>query len=253
MRYGLIGRRLSHSFSQQYFSGKFEAEGLPHRYDLYELERIEELPALLARYPDLVGLNVTIPYKTEVLRFLDGVDALAQQAGAVNTLRRLPDGRLLGYNTDIIGFTTALEAALARNRLPQPQQALILGTGGASRAVQVALHQKGIPFQVVGRRAGTTLYGNSYLLYEELGDIVPTTDLLVQTTPLGQYPEPEAAPPILYGQLRIGVLAFDMVYNPGETLFLKRCAAAGLHTENGLVMLYAQAEAAWAIWQQPFD
>lgn len=253
MRYGLIGRRLSHSFSQQYFSGKFEAEGLPHRYDLYELETIAELPALLSRYPDLAGLNVTIPYKTDVIPFLDAMDPLAQQAGAVNTLRRLPDGRLLGYNTDIIGFTSALEAALQRNQLPVPQQALILGTGGASRAAQVALHQLGAPFEVVGRQAGHTLYGDPYLLYEELGDIVRTADLLVQTTPLGQYPGPEAAPPILYGQLRIGVLAFDMVYNPGETLFLKRCAAAGLHTENGLAMLYAQAEAAWTLWQQPFD
>lgn len=250
MQFGLIGRKLGHSFSKNYFSEKFARLGLPHRYDLYELADVAKLPALLAHQPELLGLNVTLPYKTAVLAYCTTLDPLAAEAGAVNTLVRLPGGGLKGYNTDVLGFGQTLEAWLAELGHPLPGQALVVGAGGASQAVQVALRQRGIAYRVAARRPGTDLAGQPWLSSDDLPGSMSTYGLVIQTTPLGMYPNMETAPPLPYDQLLPGTLCYDLVYNPAQTRFMALCAAQGCHVQNGLPMLHAQAEAAWEIWQQ---
>lgn len=250
MRLGLIGARLGHSFSAGYFAEKFGRLGLPHRYDLYELADVAELPALLARHPDLAGLNVTLPYKTQVLPYLAELDTLAAEAGAVNTIVRRADGTLKGYNTDVIGFGQTLDAWLAALGRPLPGRALVVGTGGAGKAVEVALRGRGIAYRVAGRRLGQDLTGQPWLPYEALPGTLGNYDLVVQTTPLGMYPDIGTAPSLPYDELAPPTLCYDLVYNPTQTHFMACCGAQGCPVHNGLPMLHAQAEAAWALWQQ---
>jgi shikimate dehydrogenase len=247
--FGLVGRSLGHSFSQAYFTAKFTALGLPYTYALFELENLDNLAAWLAERPALRGLNITIPYKTEILQFADRVEASAQLAGAANTLAKQPDGSWTAHNTDTEGFKEALTAWMAALGRPQPAAAAVLGTGGASKGVQVALSQLGISHRVFGRTDGFDLNGLPILPYPALDD-APLAELWVQTTPVGQYPDSKAALPLPYHRLGAGNLAFDLVYNPPTTAFMAKCLAQGVHVQNGLAMLLAQAEAAWRIWQQ---
>ena len=240
--YGLIGRPLKHSFSAAYFNNKFATEGIDEsRYQNFELESIEQLPKLLQQQPELVGLNVTIPYKKEVLSYLHQKDAAVQEIGACNCIR-IMDGQLFGFNTDYIGFSHSLQQHLQ----PQHTHALVLGTGGSSVAVQYALRQLGIAYKLVSRQKGFETFS-----YEELDDAVIKKHLLIiNTTPLGMFPAVDAAPALPYHSLTRQHLLFDLVYNPEKTLFLQKGEERGAAICNGHQMLVLQAEAAWKVWNK---
>lgn len=243
-RYGLIGRPLDHSFSARYFSGKFRREGIVEcDYSLYELPSIEALPGLLAAQPELQGFNVTIPYKRQIFNYLSDISEEAVRIGAVNCVRR--DGeRLTGYNTDIEGIRLSLKILFGAD---VPEAALILGTGGASQAVQYALAEMGIPYEIVSR---DPTRGN--LCYDDLTpQIAAEHRLIVNATPVGTFPHVNEAPHLPYGALTPAHYLFDLVYNPERTQFLLRGGRQGAHTLNGLPMLEAQAEASWRIWNEP--
>ncbi len=243
--YGLIGWPLGHSFSERYFTEKFERLGLSGEcaYRLFPLENIEMLPVLLEKQPDLLGLNVTVPFKKSVIPFLDELDETAFAVGAVNTIR-IRDGKLMGFNTDVIGFEKSLD-----ERFPQIELSggcLILGTGGAAQAVAHVLSKKGMPFKFVSRKKTSS----DTLLYSELDEKTTSAAILiVNTTPLGMAPAIDGCPPIPFEFLKKETLVFDLIYNPAETIFLRRAAARGCPTRNGLDMLYRQADAAWDIFK----
>ena len=241
-RFGLIGRPLGHSASAAYFTEKFNKEGLSDcEYSLYELASIDGLPALLARVPEICGLNVTIPYKREVIPFLDSVSPEAGAIGAVNCIRRDADGRLTGHNTDVIGLRAALDELLGA---AVPEQALVLGTGGASQAVQYALAERDIPFALVSREASKGNY-----TYDNLPcEVVEACRLIVNASPVGTYPNVGAAPRIPYGYLTPEHFLLDLVYNPPLTQFLDYGRQRGAHVLNGRTMFVGQAEASWRIW-----
>ncbi len=241
--FGLVGRSLAHSFSQTYFTQKFYQLGLDdYRYELFELAAASELPGLLARHPDLAGLNVTIPYKEQVWPYLHDVASSAARVGAVNVIEIQADGRLIGHNTDYVGFRESL-----RTFYPTPAaggRALVLGTGGAAKAVAVALRELGIAYWLVSR----DIMG-PHLTYADLTpEVLAAHPLIINTTPLGTYPNVAACPPLPYAALTPQHYVYDLVYNPRETLFLRQAREAGAHTKNGFDMLERQAEAAWAIW-----
>ncbi len=241
-RYGLIGRTLAHSFSAKYFAEKFRREGLENEctYDLLELPEISCLGKLLEEIPTLAGFNVTIPYKQQVIPCLDALDDEARAIGAVNCVR-VADGRLTGYNTDIAGIRVSLDELLGTT---QADAALVLGTGGASQAVQYVLAQRDIPFSIVSRDPAK---GN--FTYDDLDSAVTESHhLIINTSPVGMYPHADEAPQIPYALLTPDHYLFDLVYNPQQTLFARLGAERGAHTLTGLRMLYAQAEAAWEIW-----
>lgn len=240
--FGLIGFPLSHSFSKKYFSEKFEKEGIDDaNYELYELPAIADFATLLnTSGSKLCGLNVTIPYKQEVIPFLNEMEENAQKIGAVNVIK-FRNGKLKGYNSDYFGFKKSLEELLG-NVLPE--KALVLGTGGASKAVVAALETLGIAYQYVSR-VGTA----SSLAYEEVSDeLIKASKLIINTTPLGMLPNTEACPAINYEQVSTEHYLFDLVYNPLETKFMQLGQAQGAKVKNGLDMLIYQAEKAWEIW-----
>ena len=244
--YGLIGFPLSHSFSKKYFTEKFEEEGVSECcYDLFPIERIGLFPELLDQYPSLCGLNVTIPYKIEVLPFLTEIDAAAAEIGAVNCIDIKQEGQrkiLTGYNTDAFGFEESLKPLLK----PQHKKALVFGNGGAAKAVKYVLKKLHIDFITVVRTKQ-----EGAILYSEISeDLLKTHTILINTTPLGMTPNTESWPEFNYGEIGIDHLAYDLVYNPLETAFLKRAAKQGAETKNGLEMLHKQAERAWAIWSK---
>jgi shikimate dehydrogenase len=241
--FGLLGRSLAHSFSQAYFSQKFARLGLSnYRYELFELPEASDLPHLLASHPDLAGLNVTIPYKEKIWPYLAQVAPSAELVGAVNVIEFLPSGGLVGHNTDYVGFRESLRKFYPTTAA---RRALVLGTGGAAKAVVAALHELAIPYQIVSRQPG-----GAHLTYEELTpDVLAAHPLLINTTPLGTFPAVDECPPLPYAALTPQHYLFDLIYNPSETLFLARGRVAGAHTHNGLEMLELQAEAAWDIWQ----
>lgn len=242
--FGLIGYPLSHSFSKKYFTEKFEKEGIENTvYELFPLESIDEFPELIKSTPNLAGLNVTIPYKEAVIPFLDELDPKAEAIGAVNTIK-LENGKLKGYNTDYIGFKESLIKFVGPN--PMPQQALILGTGGASKAVQVTLEDLGISYRFVSRSADA-----GQLSYESLNtqyQILNTAKLIINTTPLGMSPNIEGLPDLPYEQLTPNHFLYDLVYNPLITAFMQKGIDANCWVKNGLEMLHGQAEAAWKVW-----
>lgn len=241
-RFGLIGRPLVHSASARYFAEKFRREHLEGcSYALYELQDIEELPRLLAAMPELCGLNVTIPYKREVIPLLDRVSPEAGAIGAVNCIRRLDDGTLEGYNTDIVGLRASLDRLLGG---VQPERALILGTGGASQAVQYALAEREIPFELVSRDPAKGNYTYDNLPFET----VASSRLIVNASPVGTYPAVDTAPRIPYAALGPEHYLFDLVYNPPLTRFLDCGRQRGAHILNGETMFREQAEASWRIW-----
>lgn len=244
-KFGLIGYPLGHSFSQRYFTERFLNEAISDcLYELYPLERIEDLPKLLAANPLLEGLNVTVPYKEAVLPYLDAIDPLAARVGAVNTIRIRPGEGLCGYNTDVQGFRYALERFLKRCGR-EVDAALILGSGGASKAVAVALKDLGISCKVVSRTPAET-----QLSYEQLHTEtwLESHLLLIQATPLGMHPDTNSCPDLPWEKIDVRHLAFDLVYNPEKSVFLANSEARGACIENGLAMLYAQADLAWEIW-----
>lgn len=238
---GLIGYPLSHSFSKKYFQEKFAKEGIKNfAYELFPLVSITDFPVLLAQNPHLRGLNVTIPYKEAIISYLDELHPTAQAVGAVNTIL-IQNGKKIGYNTDCTGFLESLSQWLAGEKVPK---ALILGTGGASKAVQTALASLQIPFVLVSR-------SGKGIAYEEINaDLMQMCRLIVNTSPLGMYPQEDTCPDIPYHLLDSQHFVYDLVYNPQETLFLQKAKKQGAKTKNGLEMLYLQAEAAWKIWQK---
>ena len=241
--FGLIGYPLSHSFSKKYFTEKFEKENIPDcRYELFPLETIDDFPKLLETHPDLAGLNVTIPYKQLVMPFLDKIDEAAAAAGAVNTIR-ITGGKQTGFNTDIYGFEISL-INLIQSRDHFPERALILGTGGAAKAVIYVLEKLNIDYKTVSRSPDK---GN--FTYTELNDkIIGEHLLIINTTPLGMSPNINNLPLIPYPSIGPEHFLFDLVYNPAVTAFLNKGKIAGAATSNGLEMLYLQAEKAWDIW-----
>ena len=241
-RFGLIGRPLVHSASAAYFTEKFAREGLSdHLYSLYELPSIEALPELLDREKEICGLNVTIPYKQAVIPFLDVLSDEARKIGAVNCIRRTTERGLEGFNTDIIGLREALSELLG---FAEPEEALILGTGGASQAVQYALAERGIPFALVSRDPAKGNY-----TYDNLPcEVVERCRLIVNASPVGTYPCVEEAPRIPYAYVTPDHYLLDLVYNPEVTQFLDYGRQRGARVLNGRTMFVEQAEASWRIW-----
>jgi shikimate dehydrogenase len=242
---GLIGKPLSHSFSETYFSEKFHRQGISgYRYQLFELQSIDEFVPLLKEWPSLIGLNVTIPYKKEVIPFMHELSNEAKSIGAVNVIK-IESGKLSGYNSDYYGFQASLF-----NWLPVDWQgkALILGTGGASLAVIAVLQDRNIPFKLVSRFPGPGLITYQQVQSEEL---IMTHKLLINTTPLGMYPNTEAAPDLDYAGIEADHFLFDLVYNPETTRFMVKGLERGAQVKNGLEMLELQAEKSWEIWTQP--
>lgn len=244
-RFGLIGRKLSHSFSAEYFTEKFERESLSDecRYDLFEMEDISCVEEFIASTVGLVGFNVTIPYKQQIIPYLTSLSDEARNIGAVNCVKLLSDGSRIGYNTDVDGVRVSLDKLLGVDEI---ESALVLGTGGASQAVQYVLAERGISFSLVSRDATK---GN--IVYDDITPEITASDrLIINTTPVGMYPHNDQAPDIPYEELTSNHYLFDLVYNPERTLFLERGAVRGAHTLSGLDMLYAQAESAWKIWNE---
>ena len=243
--YGLLGYPLVHSFSQNYFNQKFESENIDAEYINFEIPDVGMLMEVVAENENLNGLNVTIPYKEQVIPFLDEIDSAASEVGAVNVIKfiRGKDGlRLKGYNSDIIGFTDSIKSLLK----PHHQSALVLGTGGAAKAVSYSLRKLGLEVQLVSRRKSANT-----LVYEELTkNDLKTHKVIVNTTPLGMYPNVDTCPDIPYRYLTSQHLCYDLIYNPDETLFLKNSRLAGAQVKNGLEMLLLQAFASYSIWNQ---
>ena len=241
--YGLIGHPLSHSFSKKYFNKKFkEAANDTSFYELFPLKSIEGLSDIMEANKNFKGLNVTIPYKEQVIPFLDKLDDSAAAVGAVNTIK-VEDGWLTGFNTDTYGFEYSLSRKIAEEQL-DIKKALVLGTGGASKAVVYVLEKLGIITKLVSRspEREQLSYGmlKKYLIEEY--------QLIVNTTPLGMYPNENACPELTYSALGSNHLLYDLVYNPAETLFMKKGKSQGAKTINGEQMLILQAEKAWEIW-----
>lgn len=246
-RYGLIGHPLRHSYSQRYFTEKFHKEGLNCRYENFDIENSCDIPLLLIENPDIKGLNITAPYKEKALSYIDGFDTIVDEVKSTNTLMRFPNGNIVGFNTDVIGFATTLQQAFPNNDIPA--SALVLGTGGASKAVQYVLRHRQIPYRIVSRdpqKGDETYEGLSHQLMEQ-------HLLIINSTPVGTYPHTEEAPSLPYDAIGPGHCLIDLVYNPAETLFLRRGKEKGARTVNGLTMLQAQAEASWQLWQTPFE
>lgn len=241
--YGLIGFPLSHSFSPDYFKAKFERENITDaEYAIFPLEKVEYFLDICLEFPNLSGLNVTIPYKEKIIPFLDNLSKDAKAIGAVNTIQFL-NGKKIGHNTDIYGFESSLKPLLQ----PNHNQALILGNGGAAKAVEFVLQKFGITFKHVSRHET-----ESSLCYEDVFEdesYLQNYTLIINTTPVGMYPNIEECPQLPYEQLHAKHLLFDLVYNPEMTTFLRKGVERGAQIKNGLEMLHLQAEKSWEIWQ----
>ena len=235
-RFYLLGKSLKHSFSANYFKTKFEALKLTdYKYSNLELDTLERLRDI--DLGNLMGLNVTIPYKEKVLDYLDFIDPTAKNIGAVNTIK-ITDGKWIGYNTDYLGFKTSIEDLLEGNL---EVKALVLGSGGASKAIKYALEMLDIGYQVVSRKGSFN--------YSDLSQkIIKDYQLIINTTPLGMYPHLDQYPLIPYSFLSAEHYLFDLIYNPEKTLFLEKGASQNAKTKNGMEMLVCQAEKSWEIW-----
>lgn len=238
--FGLIGRSLKHSFSKSWFEKKFSELGLQNfSYTNFELPEISHLRKLLTEHPELSGLNVTIPYKEDVLPFLDELRPEAKAIGAVNCIQ-IRNGKLTGYNTDAYGFAQSIKPFLDNTH----ERALILGTGGASKAVAYALKNVGVEVHFVSRQKTPNCF-----TYEEINErMMQAFLLIVNTTPVGMSPNETESPALPYEFFTRGHLAYDLIYNPGETPFLQKAKQQGAVTMNGLSMLHLQAEKNWEIW-----
>lgn len=242
-KYGLIGYPLGHSFSKSYFNEKFENEGINAEYINFEIPTLDSLPEILASNPELKGLNVTIPYKEKVISYLDSISPEARAIGAVNVIRvdhKGNDTYLKGFNSDVIGFTKSIEPLLERFH----KKALILGTGGASKAVNFGLKSLGLETVFVSRfeRPGTIQYS------QITPDIIQEYNVIVNCTPCGMYPHIDECPQLPYEAMTNKNILYDLLYNPDETLFMKKGAQHGATVKNGLEMLLLQAFASWEFW-----
>jgi shikimate dehydrogenase len=240
--FGLVGFPLSHSFSKKYFTEKFQSLGISddHQYNLYEIEDIIELKNIVKNTEGLKGLNVTIPYKVAVKPFLNEIDSAAERIGAVNVIKILADKKLKGYNSDYFGFRKSLEEFLGNAK---GIKALVLGNGGAAKAVCVVLEDMGIEYKLVSRRAS-----DDTINYRKANELLAEFKLIINCTPLGTYPNVTSFPDLDYENIGNGHFCFDLVYNPSETKFLQKSKSNGANTINGYDMLVYQAEKSWEIW-----
>jgi shikimate dehydrogenase len=242
-KYGLIGFPLGHSFSISYFNEKFQNEGIDAKYMNFEIPVIENLPVILASNPELKGLNVTIPYKEKVIGYLDDLSAEARAIGAVNVIKVTRKGGksiLKGYNSDVIGFTRSIEPMLEKFH----KKALILGTGGASKAVNYGLKSLGLETQFVSRTSQKGCISYNAITPE----LIKEYNVIVNCTPLGMYPNSNECPDLPYEAMDSHTILYDLIYNPDETLFMQKGAAKGATVKNGLEMLLLQACASWEFW-----
>jgi len=241
-KFGLIGKNISYSFSRKYFKEKFQKLGLNNcKYDNYDIPEIEEFPFVIYHQEDeFQGFSVTIPYKQSIIKYLDEVEGDAKEIGAVNTIKVTSDNKLIGYNTDVYGFQKSIEPLLKKHH----NKALILGTGGASKAVAYALEKLNIKYEFVSRNIS-----DSSLLYSILNkEIIEKHTVIINCTPLGTHPNIENSPNIPYEFLTGKHLLFDLIYNPEKTKFLHEGEKRGTAIKNGLEMLEMQAEKSWEIW-----
>ena len=251
--YGLIGYPLGHSFSRKFFTEKFAKEGIDAQYLNFEIPSIEEFPNIIKNNPTLRGLNVTIPYKQQVMQYLDDISEEARAIGAVNVVKVSKEG-LTGYNSDVIGFVESIKPLLK----PHHKKALILGTGGASKAIRYGLEKKlGMETAFVSRRKpdgsphkGGDVQGTERVFtYEDITpEVLKEYEVIVNCSPVGMFPHVDECPALPYEAMNENHLLYDLVYNPRETLFMKKGAAQGATVKNGLEMLHLQAIASWNIW-----
>ena len=244
-KFGLIGFPLGHSFSKKYFTEKFAREGKSDcQFELYEFPQVADFTALIQQEKALEGLSVTIPYKEQIIPYLDALDPACERIGAVNCIR-IRDGKKVGFNTDYLGFKQSLQSWLG-DAIPS---ALVLGTGGASKAVQQALRDLGVSFRIVSRSKQ-----EGQLTYQDLSEDktwLQNHPLVINTTPLGTFPKIEGIPELPLEQLNERNLVYDLVYNPPITRLMQECMDRGGKAKNGQDMLELQAEAAWSIWNNP--
>jgi shikimate dehydrogenase len=245
-KYGLIGYPLGHSFSISYFNQKFKDENIDAVYENFEIPSIDLLPEVLDSNPNLKGLNVTIPYKQKVIPFLDNISPEARAIGAVNVIKVIHEGkktRLKGYNSDVIGFTQSIEPMLEPR---YHKKALILGTGGASKAIDYGLKSLGLETVFVSRYERPET-----IQYDKITPaVVQEYNVIVNCTPLGMFPHTEECPQLPYEAMDSHTILYDLIYNPDETMFMKRGAERGANVKNGLEMLLLQAFASWEFWHE---
>lgn len=243
IEYGIIGYPLVQSFSKIFFEKKFADEGIDAAYHLFRLNKIDELNEVLKIHENLRGFNVTIPYKKEVIPFLHDATDAVKQMGACNCVK-LSNGKLFGYNTDVVGFEGSLKPLLSKHHT----RALVLGTGGAAAAVAYVLEQLNIPFLFVSRSAANK---KNIINYDDIsGEIMQAHSLIINATPAGMFPDVEAFPPIPYQYLTKEHLLYDLIYKPDKTVFLQKGEDMGCTIKNGYEMLILQAEANWKIWNE---
>lgn len=240
-KYGIIGNPLGHSFSKGFFTEKFAREGIDAEYLNFQIPEIGKLTEVLQENPELRGINVTLPYKTEVIPFLDELSNEAREIGAVNVVQ-IRNGHLKGFNSDIIGFTRSIQPLLK----PHHRKALILGTGGASRAIRVGLTRLGLEWKYVSRTPREGM-----ITYEDItAETLREYEVIVNCSPVGMFPKVDECPAIPYEFLTQDNLLYDLVYNPENTLFMKKGALQGAVVKNGLEMLHLQAIASWEFWNE---
>ena len=238
--YGLIGKNIDYSFSQKYFSQKFKNENLNYTYSNFDIKNLSQIESILQN-DRISGFNVTIPYKEDIINFLDEIDEVATEIGAVNTIKKI-NSKNIGYNTDCIGFENSLYSLIDKKK---PENALILGSGGASKAIKYVLNKLNIRYSSVSRYKG-----KSEFIYENLNtEIINRFKMIINCSPVGTFPKIKDCPKIPYNSLTKDHILFDLVYNPIETLFLKKGSEKGCLTKNGLEMLQFQAEESWKIWE----
>ena len=240
--YGLLGRKLGHSFSKEYFTDKFAKLNLNDSYVNIELDDVSEIVSFVKENKDLKGFNVTVPYKEAIIPYLDDIDNVAKEVGAVNTVKVYNNGMLKGFNTDVIGFEKLLESTRLQD---YKTTSLIFGSGGASKAVQYVLRKNNIPFRIVSRNVDLGIK----ISYDEINSTgFSPYSLVINTTPVGMFPNVNEYLELPYSSITSHHIFIDLIYNPAETLFLEKARLKGAAVFNGLTMLYEQAEAAWKIW-----
>ncbi len=256
--YGLLGKSLGHSFSKEYFIDKFAKLNLDDSYVNIELDDVCEIISFVKDNKDLKGFNVTVPYKESIISYLDDIDNIAKEVGAVNTVKVFNNGKLKGFNTDVIGFEKLLEMTCRDASMIHSikhidtsktynNNVLILGSGGASKAVQYVLRKNNIPFKIVSRNADSGIK----ISYDEINSTgFSPYSLIINTTPVGMFPNVNEYLELPYSTITSQNIFIDLIYNPAETLFLKKARLKGAAVFNGLTMLYEQAEAAWKIWEK---
>lgn len=242
--FGLLGKNISYSFSRGYFTEKFKALNLDkHKYVNFDLQKIEGFSTIIEGNENLKGINVTIPYKEEVIPFLDNLDKTAKKIGAVNTIKFTKRGNLKGYNSDVVGFENSISPLLKKHH----KKALILGTGGASKAIAYALKRNNIKFKFVSRNPE----GKKQISYNSLTkEIIEKHTVIINSTPLGTSPDIEKCPNIPYQYITDNHILYDLIYNPAVTTFLSKGKEKGAVIKNGLEMLQLQAEESWRIWNE---